>query len=504
MMQSIGEIIANIADSEGIANAAPSNAEHTLHNNRARNGPLHRPIQPQLPREESTGIGRFRIDAARVINNLNLDTSVPHNRTLQVPLQDPLQVNHTDQQQSNVRPVQMDHQNYFYVLMRMLRAFGATEDEAERWAVRHISGDSTTAASQHQLQVTAEAVRRISVVFPELHAEFNNAAPLPEAPAPADNGAPIVFGHGPSGATIQESNARFAISYPPRFKPQETNWFLWVPQVERFLIRVQLDPKILTRSHAHLFSAAQHATALSIVSEIAPERESAWFARLNFIHAHSAWDELKRAYAPRAELELQAKIEDLENIAQSETESIREWTLRLRRLVFEVQAMQGEHVVTPTSHKLKLLRIRPIPGQEDGFSAFIGDLRHSLHLKTVEEIESKLTAYEDGIQMQARLRPAGAQIWHTYAGQKNPNANLPPPPPLLPTAVTFKPAPRGHCYICFNDTPSRLLPHHMRDCPRKAQAIGKRVIEIIAAHKSKSAPPKPSKPATKKRGTNHH
>jgi hypothetical protein len=103
--------------------------------------------------------------------------------------------------------------------------------------------------------------------------------------------------------------------------------FLWVPQVERFLLRVKLDPKILTRSHAHLFSAAQHATALSIVSEIAPERESAWFARLNFIYAHSAWDELKRAYSPRAELELQARIEDLENIAQSETESIREWTL---------------------------------------------------------------------------------------------------------------------------------------------------------------------------------
>jgi hypothetical protein len=106
MMQSIGEIIhANIADSEGIANVAPSNTEHTLHNIRARNGPLHRPIQPQLPREGSTGIGRFRIDAARVINNLNLDTSVPHDRALQVPLQIPLQVNHTDQQQSNVRPV---------------------------------------------------------------------------------------------------------------------------------------------------------------------------------------------------------------------------------------------------------------------------------------------------------------------------------------------------------------------------------------------------------------
>jgi hypothetical protein len=140
--------------------------------------------------------------------------------------------------------------------------------------------------------------------------------------------------------------------------------------------------------------------------------------------------------------------------------------------------------------KTKKKRIRPIPVQEEGFSAFIGDLRHSLHLKTVEEIESKLTAYEDGMQIQARLHPAGAQIWHTYAGPRRiPNANFLPPPPSLPTAATFKPAPRGHCYICFNDTPSKLLPHYMRDCPREEQPIGRKVIKIIAAHKSRSRTP---------------
>jgi hypothetical protein len=118
MMQSMWQIInANLAESEGIADDAPSNTEHTLHNNRARNGPLYRSIQQQLPRAQSAGIGRFRIDAARVINNLNLDTSVPHNCTLQVPVQE----NHPDRQQANVRPVQMYQQNYFYVLIRMLR-----------------------------------------------------------------------------------------------------------------------------------------------------------------------------------------------------------------------------------------------------------------------------------------------------------------------------------------------------------------------------------------------
>jgi hypothetical protein len=250
-----------------------------------------------------------------------------------------------------------------------------------------------------------------------------------------------------------------------------------------------------------LFSAEQHATALSIVSEIAPERESEWFARLNFTHAHSAWEELKHAYAPRAELELQAKIEDLENISQNDSESIREWTLRLRRLVLEVKAMHGEHVVSATSHKLKLLRIRPIPGQEDGFSAFIGDLRHTLHLKTVEEVESKLTAYEDGIQMQTRLRPAGAQIWHTFAGPMHSSYQtaLPPPPQL--TAAAFKRAPKGYCYICFNNTPSKMNPHHMRDCFKKDKPIGKRVTALMNEHKSRAAPP--TKTVTFKKKGNH-
>jgi hypothetical protein len=241
-------------------------------------------------------------------------------------------------------------------------------------------------------------------------------------PAASIPGAPHISVNGPNGATITEPNARFSISYPPRFKVHETNWVLWVPQVERFLLRVKLGPTILSKDYTHVFTAEQHANALSITSEIAPERESQWYARLNFTYDHSAWNELTRAYAPRAELELQAKIEDLENMSQSDSESIRDWTLRLRRLVLEVKAMHGEHVGTATAQKLKLLRIRPMSGQEDGFSAFIGDLRQTLHHKTVEEIESKLTAHEDGIQMQARLRPAGTQLSHTYAGpKKNPS-----------------------------------------------------------------------------------
>jgi hypothetical protein len=447
-----------------------------------------------LPRTQSTGIGRFRIDTDRLINNLNLDTTVPIRGTQALPSHGFAQ-RHENAAQT-LPHVQMIHPTYFDVLARMLRAMGATAEEADRWTASYVFGDSNTAASQHQIQMSEEAVRRASIAFPNLHNEHVPAPPdaRSQDPAAPTTGAPHISVNGPNGATITEPNARFTISYPPRFKPHETNWFLWVPQVERFFIRVKLDPTILSKAYAHLFTAEQHANALSIITEIAPERESQWFARLNFTHAHSAWDELTRAYAPRAELELQAKIEDLENISQSETESIRDWTLRLRRLVLEVQAMHGEHVVTPTAHKLKLLRIRPIPGQEDGFSAFIGDLRQSLHLKTVEEIETKLTAYEDGIQMQARLRPAGTQLWHTYAG----NSKTPTIPPPLPTAATFKRAPKGNCYICFNDFPSRTLPHHMKDCFKKDEPVGRRVATLMKEHKA--ANPAPPPPPPKKRG----
>jgi hypothetical protein len=179
------------------------------------------------------------------------------------------------------------------------------------------------------------------------------------------------------------NGARLAISYPPKFKPDETNWFLWRPQVERFFFRIKLDPRILLARHDTAFTTEQHATALSIITEISPDSESEWFARLNFTRAYQEWEELERAYAPRAELELQAKLEDLETARQTETESIREWTLRLRRLILEVQAMNDEHAVTDAVHKLKLLRIKPILGSEDGFNNFVATIRHSLHLKSV-------------------------------------------------------------------------------------------------------------------------
>lgn len=473
----IDDHIGPIPDQAGIASITPSNIPNPNSNDTA-------------------------IDALGAINALNItdnsdradvritNSAAPHSRS--PVIQDAQRDASLPSLSDVLHSVQMSQPTHFDALARMMRALGATADEADRWTMNHLFGDDQAAASLHQIQITDEAIRRTRLAYPDLHPGALPTQPIqPAAAVAADNGALIISRNGSAGATVSGQHARFNISYPPRFKPHETNWFLWVPQVERFLNRVKIDPTILCKSHAHLFSPDQHANVLSVISEIAPERESEWFARLNFKHAYSAWDELAHAYAPRAELELQAKIEDLENISQSETESIREWTLRLRRLVLEVKAMQGDHVVTETAHKLKLLRIRPIAGQEDGFSSFLGELRHTLHLKTVAEVESKLTAYEDGIQMQARLRPAGAQIWHTYAGGKMASTNVPrkiadlP----LPTAATFKRPPKGHCFICFNDSPSKLHSHHMKDCFKKDRPIGQAVANLMKDFKAHNPSP---------------
>jgi hypothetical protein len=251
-----------------------------------------------------------------------------------------------------------------------------------------------------------------------------------------------------------------------------------------------------------LFTDNKHATVLSIISEISPPCETEWFARLNFTKAFQAWQELESAYAPRAELELQAKLEALETTSQLEGETIREWTMRLRRLTLEVKAMNGQHVITDTTHKLKLLRIRPVSGAEESCNTFLASIRYTLHLKTVQQVEHELIAYEEGIRMQTRLsaNTSHSQVWHTrtglsssYTGRSTGN---------LPTKTSFTlPKEKGLCFICFNAHPAIKSKHHMRDCPQKGTALGRRVNELMNAHRASTAAKKASQVAAKKRQT---
>jgi hypothetical protein len=435
---------------------------------------------PALPRTSSAGTGRYTVDTSRIIANLNLDSSTPISN-------DPLR------RTNPVHPPQMVSCHYD-AMVHVLRKLGANQDEEEAWAMAHICDergelDALPDATKDLLQ---KAERRVARLFPHLTPPN---ADTTEATANAE-GMPIVSRQQSATATLCTNGARLAISYPPKFKPDKTNWFLWRPQVEIFFFRIKLDPRILLARHDTAINTGQHATALSIMTEISPDSESEWIARLNFTRAYQAWEELERAFAPRAELELQAKLEDLEPAHQTETDSIREWTLRLRRLMLEIQAM-NEHAVTDTVHKLNLLRIKPIIGSEDGFNNYVATIRHSLPLKSVQQVEHELIAHEEGTQMQARLNGNSIpHLWHTRAGGHSSQS-------YLPTAQAFqRPTARGVCYICYNARPTppsdtSTMLDHMQNCSRRDTPLGRLVMEIMDTYRAARKLSKVTKPGTK-------
>jgi hypothetical protein len=354
-------------------------------------------LETSLPRSNSQGIGRFALDAFGVLKNFHLFTVAPLSSPLErenFPIGDPS----TNRITNTTAHLQMN--SFYETLDFVLKQLGAKQEEAARWAMIHVCQDDQAALSSTTARLIDEAVHRTTIMFPHLAPQTNTAGQvMPSSQA----GVPTVGKANKSTATLCSDGARFTISYPPKFNPEKLSWFLWCPQVERFLTRVNLDPKILLAEHCDAFSDNQHATVLSIITGIFPPSDTEWFARLHFTKAHQTWHELERAYAPRAELEVQAKLEALDSAAQSEGESIREWTLRLRRLTLEIRAMNGHYVLTATAHKLKLLKIRPVPGAEEGYTTFLANFRYTLHLKNIEQIERGLIAYEEGLQMQTRI-----------------------------------------------------------------------------------------------------
>jgi hypothetical protein len=482
-------------DNAGIVHAAPSahteqGALPTL-DTVSENDRIRDLLETSLPRTNSHGIGRFALDASRVLENFHLDTVAPLTSPRlheNFPIGDPM----TNCNTNTTAHLQMN--SFYEALVFVLKQLGAKQEEAARWAMIHVCQDDRAALSSSTARLIDEAVHRTTIMFPHLVPQRDTAG---QGNQNVQAGVPTVGRTSNSTATMCSDGARFTISYPPKFNPEKSNWFLWYPQVERFLTRVKLDPKILIADNCEAFTDNQHATVLSIITETSPPSDTEWFARLHFTKAHQAWHELERAYAPRAELELQAKLEALDSATQSEGESIREWTLRLRRLTLEIRAMNGQHVLTETAHKLKLLKIRPVPGAEEGYTTFLASIRYSLHLKTIEQIERELIAYEEGLQMQTRINSTSTipQVWHTRAGTSTAPTNA-----TLPTTATFK-TKQGVCYVCYNATPpvpEKDARHHMRDCPRKNTPLAQRVREIMDAYRANRSSSKPTpKPKAK-------
>jgi hypothetical protein len=150
---------------------------------------------------------------------------------------------------------------------------------------------------------------------------------------------------------------------------------------------------------------------------------------------------------------------------------------------------------TDTAHKLKLLRIQPFPGAEEGCNTVQAGIQHSLHLRSIKKGEQELMAREDMIQMHTRLisNTNHSQVWNSRTGIMGPKTGK------LPTRSSFKlPKEKGLCFICFNGQPSLSARHHMRDCPQKGTLLGRRVNNLMDNHRASVEAKKAAKAATKK------
>jgi hypothetical protein len=168
---------------------------------------------------------------------------------------------------------------------------------------------------------------------------------------------------------------------------------------------------------------------------------------------------------------MQRKLLEFETASQRETETVREWIIRLERQVLELNVMakeaardnllgydeQRDTAVYESSHKLKLLNVRVESQVHEVFwQACVHRYIDAIYGMSLRDVEDALITYEQGRQVQSALRSAGsAPVYNTQV------------------AGTGRNAP---CYACDG------MGHHWRNCPTartqegRAKLIAKGII----------------------------
>lgn len=164
-------------------------------------------------------------------------------------------------------------------------------------------------------------------------------------------------------ATSSVGHINLSLKYPDKFNPETDNWILWESSVEMFIDRIGVNRAILQKQHASSYTPEEHSTVLGILQQISPDTDALWFVKLGLQWAYAAWDELKQSYGQRADTSVQQKLIDFDTTCQRPDESIKPWVVRLRREVKEIALMSSESVPVNT-HKIKLIRVIPTPGNE--------------------------------------------------------------------------------------------------------------------------------------------
>ncbi len=257
--------------------------------------------------------------------------------------------------------------------------------------------------------------------------------------------------------TATMGDSKFTVAMPPRFDPSSTTWMLWKPQVLSYFEMIGLKG-ILDKVDGHKHTLQTNRYVIGALQQISPPTDASWMSALHLKFAYEAWAQLEKSYGARAELEMQRKLFEFETASQRESETVREWIIRLERQVLELNVMakeaarehllgydqQRDTAVYESSHKLKLLNVRV---ESQVHEVFVASMRTSIYSMSVKDVEDALITYEQGRQVQHALNSAGsAPVYNTQV------------------ATTGRAAP---CYACDG------LGHHWRHCPTARTQAGR-------------------------------
>jgi hypothetical protein len=227
------------------------------------------------------------------------------------------------------------------------------------------------------------------------------------------------------GYTATVGTSKVTVSLPPAFDPVKDKWLLWKPQVQDYFVMVGL-PGILDQVEGHTFGLQANRIALGTLKAICPSQDAAHISTTCVKFAYKAWQILEAAYGSRSELDLQKMLTEFEVAKQAQNETIRSWTIRLDRMVTELNLLASlaaqENLVTlnssntkavsDMSHKYRLLNVRV---EDQPHAAFIAALRTEIYTLDVKEVEARLITYEQGKEIQNALnRSADTSTFFTY------------------------------------------------------------------------------------------
>lgn len=248
---------------------------------------------------------------------------------------------------------------------------------------------------------------------------------LNESHLPREGSGPHLTSGRDFGLTASVGNTRFSIAQPAKFNPETSNWMLWKPQVFSYFEMLNLSG-VLDPANGHRYTLQENRYVIGALQSMVPDQDAQWMSTLQLKFAYQAWEQLEKAYGCRAELDMQQKMFEFEQAHQREHESIRQWTVRLERMVTELNVMSKQAAkecllgyggdidtaVQESSHKYRLLNVNV---RDQALEAYLANLRCKVMRMSVQDVENALVSYEQANTVQKALSGNAGHTDPVYA-----------------------------------------------------------------------------------------